>query len=264
VVTGVSPNEWWIDENVNNDTEYCYRVIAVGSDNTESSPSNPTCATPKADPIPPTGGILINGGATTTVSKEVELTLFANDNPAEDEHEVIFDGGRRFPPRDRENAEASGVEEMMLSNDGAFPGAMWEMFASAKDWQLMDIEEGPATVYVKYRDGAGNVSDIYHATIMVLRDSDGDGIPDEEDACVDSDLTTTVVIDGCDSDVMNFLLFDGCTISDKVMECAANANNHGKFVSCVSQLTNELKKDGILTGKEKGKIMKCAATAELP
>lgn len=43
-------------------------------------------------------------------------------------------------------------------------------------------------------------------------DSDGDGIPDDEEACSDSDLSATVVIDSCDSGVENQLFDDGYTI----------------------------------------------------
>jgi hypothetical protein len=35
-------------------------------------------------------------------------------------------------------------------------------------------------------------------------------------------------------------------------------------VSCVSHLTNDLKKDGLITGGQKGDIMSCAANAGLP
>ena len=52
----------------------------------------------------------------------------------------------------------------------------------------------------------------------VLADSDGDGIPDDEDNCPNSDLSDTVVIDGCDSGVANTLLSDGCTIADLIAD----------------------------------------------
>ena len=80
----------------------------------------------------------------------------------------------------------------------------------------------------------------------------------------ESDLSPTVVIDGCDSEVANILLPTGCSLSDEIAMCAASAGNHGKFVSCVSHMTNDLKKDGIITGKEKGAIQSCAAQANLP
>ena len=46
--------------------------------------------------------------------------------------------------------------------------------------------------------------------------------------------------------------------------CADDANNHGQFVSCVAQLTNFLKQQGIITGQEKGAIQSCAAQADIP
>jgi len=98
----------------------------------------------------------------------------------------------------------------------------------------------------------------------MLNDSDGDGVADVEDACPASDLSPTVVIDGCDSGVGNPLFPDGCTISDLVSACAAAAGNHGQFVSCVSSLTNDLKSAGVISGEEKGAIQSCAAGSSLP
>lgn len=94
-------------------------------------------------------------------------------------------------------------------------------------------------------------------------DSDGDGIIDDLDACPHSDLSPTVVIGGCDSGVPNTLFANGCTIADLIAQCAANASNHGKFVSCVAELTNMLKADGAITGKQKGAIQSCAAKSSI-
>ena len=90
------------------------------------------------------------------------------------------------------------------------------------------------------------------------------GVPDDGDQCPASNLTSTVVIDGHDSGVINQVLPDGCSISDLIAQCAANATEHGDFVSCVSNLTNELKKSGTISGKEKGAIQKSAAKANIP
>jgi hypothetical protein len=94
-----------------------------------------------------------------------------------------------------------------------------------------------------------------------ISDTDGYGIPDDEDACPDSDLSFTVVIDGNDSGVFNDLFDDGCTISDLISQCYWMSENHGEFMSCVSDLTNWLKAEGIISGKEKGAITKAAAKA---
>ena len=95
-------------------------------------------------------------------------------------------------------------------------------------------------------------------------DTDGDGFPDDVDSCPESDLSETVSINGCDSGVSNLLLDDGCTISDLIADCAANASNHGQFVSCVADLSNWLKSEGMINGREKGAIQRCAAQANLP
>jgi len=100
--------------------------------------------------------------------------------------------------------------------------------------------------------------------VGVLLDQDGDGIPDSEDACPNSDLSITVIIDSCDSGVANTLFPTGCTLSDLLMQCADGVNNHGEFVSCVAHLTNKLKRAGTITGQQKGAIQSCAARADIP
>lgn len=126
-----------------------------------------------------------------------------------------------------------------------------------------------ADVDVMSNAGAGSVvnkkliQNIF-AWIANSKDSDGDGVPDVDDECPNSILTATVVIDGCDSGVTNTLFDDGCTMADLLAECAEDAKNHGQYVSCVAKLTNGWKKDGDITGKQKGAIQSCAAKAELP
>jgi hypothetical protein len=46
--------------------------------------------------------------------------------------------------------------------------------------------------------------------------------------------------------------------------CAAGPSNHGQFVSCVSHLTNHLKKAGAISGQQKGAIQSCSAQAKIP
>jgi hypothetical protein len=76
--------------------------------------------------------------------------------------------------------------------------------------------------------------------------------------------TLTVTIDGCDSGVRNSVLPDGRTIAEHVGSCAAGARNHGQFVQCVAHLTAAAVQDGVITGKQKGAIQRCAAQARLP
>jgi hypothetical protein len=95
-------------------------------------------------------------------------------------------------------------------------------------------------------------------------DADVDGVADTVDCQPNSDFTPTVVIDGCNSGVPNTFFSSGCTISDLINTCAAGASNHGNYVSCVAQVTNGLKKSGIITGAQKGAIQSCAAKANIP
>jgi hypothetical protein len=97
-----------------------------------------------------------------------------------------------------------------------------------------------------------------------VADTDLDGLPDDVDACPTSILGTTVVLAECDSGVPNTLFPTGCTLSDLIGQCAAKAQNHGKFVSCVTKLTTNLKRSKAITGKQKGAIQNCAAQADLP
>ncbi len=94
---------------------------------------------------------------------------------------------------------------------------------------------------------------------LAFADQDGDGVLNDQDICPNSDLSETVVIGSCDSNVTNIVMENGCTISDEILSCVSGSTNHGQFVKCVSNVTNRLKKEGIITGKEKGKIKKCAA-----
>ena len=95
-------------------------------------------------------------------------------------------------------------------------------------------------------------------------DVDGDGIFDDKDKCPHSDLSANIVIDGCYPGVANILLANGCTIIDSIAKCNVGVGNHGQFVSCVSDLTNGLKKAGTISGQQKGAIQSCAAKAHGP
>ncbi len=95
-------------------------------------------------------------------------------------------------------------------------------------------------------------------------DDDNDGCADGSDTHPCSNLSGTVVIDGCNSTVPNMLVSCGNTMSDLIGDCAANASNHGQFVSCVSALTNAWKAAGLITGAQKSKIVNCAAGSNIP
>lgn len=124
----------------------------------------------------------------------------------------------------------------------------------------IDPSTGVATVV-----GITGISQPHGGDVLLTAvDSDGDGVPDADDACPDSDLSATVVIDGCNSGVTNTLSPSGCTIADLIAACAEGASDHSQFVSCVGNLTNDLKRASAITGKQKGAIQHCAAQADIP
>jgi hypothetical protein len=92
------------------------------------------------DTIPPTGTISINNGATYTNSTSVTLTLSASD-------------------------AHSGVSKMRFSNDGV-SWSSEENYATSKSWTLT-AGDGTKTVYVQYKDNAGNWSSSISDTIIL-------------------------------------------------------------------------------------------------
>ena len=103
-----------------------------------------------------------------------------------------------------------------------------------------------------------------NVAITVVVDSDEDGCIDEEDPHPYSIIGGMIAIDGCETEVPNGFVTDCSTMMDLLGDCAEGAANHGDYVSCVAHLTNEWKSLGLITGKEKGKIQKCAAHADIP
>jgi hypothetical protein len=116
----------------------------------------------------------------------------------------------------------------------------------------------PLTVTVQ-DDGKAKVAEI------VNQDDDGDGLPNSIDECPQSNLAATVIIDGCDSNIVNTVFGSGCSISDEIEKCALEAGNHGAFESCVADLINGLDLLDIDGGPGNvGAIQNCAAIADIP
>jgi glucose/arabinose dehydrogenase/PKD repeat protein len=91
------------------------------------------------DNQPPTGSVVINGGASATNSLNTTLTLAATD-------------------------PLSGVAQMRFSANGSTYSTP-EPFATTKAWTLSS-GAGTKTVYAQFRDGAGNWSAAFTDTIV--------------------------------------------------------------------------------------------------
>ncbi len=115
-------------------------------------------------------------------------------------------------------------------------------------------------------DGVSDGDEVAQGTnpaVADVFDSDDDGIVDNLDACVNSILSATVVINGTDSGVTNTTNALGCNIADLLAsECSGDFKNHGQFVSCVSKAATALRKAGIITNKESAALVKAAATSK--
>jgi hypothetical protein len=55
--------------------------------------------------------------------------------------------------------DVSGVDHMLISNHPDFRDAYWEPYKTPRDWGMTG-----STVYVRFRDKAGNISIMYSAS----------------------------------------------------------------------------------------------------
>lgn len=165
------------------------------------------------------------------------------------------------------------VENDLLIDDGQWHTYVMEIdvFASGLPGQFTDFSQVPPrddTIRIMLQDfneSFGVAGDVFFDNIVLAgQDSDGDGVDEADDACPDSDLSASIVIDQCDSGVENLLLEDGCTMADRIARCAEGASNYGEFVSCVAHLTNEWRGSGLINGQGKLRIQRCAEQASIP
>jgi hypothetical protein len=183
------------DRDVVNGVRYRYRLISADLAGLRSAPSDVCEATPRTDPYPPHGVVLVNGGAAVVSSVNVTLTLRASDVPDASHHYGI-----PFDPR----AEVSGVSHMLIANRADLLNPLlFQPFAATSAWTLAPNEAGVASVFVQFRDRAGNVSDIAAATVRVADTSPG-GVFRRGDTNDDGEVIITDSIF-----MLNFLFLGG-------------------------------------------------------
>ncbi|MBN2709846.1 MAG: hypothetical protein JXR46_12440 [Calditrichaceae bacterium] len=117
-----------IDFFVQNGHNYYYYVTAFNKEGQETSHTNTAAVNIKTTPL-----LVINSDDAYTPARGVNLTILANT-----------------------------AQQMMIANDAAFSGAIWETYATSKTWTL-PVGEGPKTVYMKVKYAgeieSGNVHD---------------------------------------------------------------------------------------------------------
>lgn len=94
-----------------------------------------------SDDTAPTGSVLINGGAASTTTRNVTLTLAADDG-------------------------TTGILDMRVAVDGVADSEAWEPYITSKPVTLAQTA-GTATVAVQFRNNAGMISDSFTDSITV-------------------------------------------------------------------------------------------------
>ncbi len=132
------------DNDLINGTTYYYRLQPLGEGGVAAQASHVFEGTPNADPVPPIGSVIINGGDRTTTSLNAILSL----------------------------AASSDTVRMQISDTAQFTG-VWLGFDRGVNWTLQPGPDGYARVYVKFLDAAGNESPtVYFDAIAVVSSND--------------------------------------------------------------------------------------------
>jgi photosystem II stability/assembly factor-like uncharacterized protein len=118
------------------------------------------------DQTPPTGTLQITNALSGLVPSHLSAVRATTDTLTNTVYLPIV--GKGFRPGMRlvvlilsATDDISGVGSMLVSNDGNFTGAPWQVYSTGLDWWVLD--KGTTTVYVKYRDRANNESQVYSA-----------------------------------------------------------------------------------------------------
>lgn len=131
-----------------NDQDYFYYIQPLGASGVEGRPTRMLYAEPAADPYQPEGIVIINDDDRYTASKNVTLTFGGL---------TLSDG-------------TLDVRHLQISNSPDLSGVAWVPFQQQMPWVIdPDPNTGLAFVYVRFRDGAGNVSDVIYGDGIIYQ-----------------------------------------------------------------------------------------------
>ena len=176
-----------------------------------------------------------------------------------------------------ESSSATGVNGDQSDNSLPYSGAVYVFVRSAGVWSQQ--------AYLKASNP--EVGGVFGVTVAISGDTVVSGSPTEDSGAtgVNGDqsdnsaggsgaayvftgagvsIPPTVIIDGCDSGVLNHLFDGGTSFSDKIADCATHATNHGQFVSCVAHLLNGWRDTGLISPAQRSSILGCASHAHIP
>lgn len=108
-------------------------------------------------------------------------------------------------------------------------------------------------------DGYPNTEDAFPFDPTEWADSDGDGVGDNADPFPNSNTGPEIMVRSCNTGVANWHFGNGTWANDLIAAAYASAANHGAFVRAVTAVSNGWKKSGLITGREHGAIVSCAA-----
>jgi len=143
------------------------------------------------------GAIVINNDEECTESRDVTLALDRGSN--------------------------TDVTEMMISKDPFFAGAVWEAYSSSKSWQLSE-GYGTKTVYVQFKDSAGQLSNVFNDQIEYSEICGGEEwtggaiVINNDEECTESRDVTLALDRGSNTDVTEMIISEDPFFTGAVWE----------------------------------------------
>lgn len=175
-----------------------------------------------------------------------EVFLAGSDNT------IGYPGGRLIARRGFMGAD--GRVDFM----GGIPFTTAEILERCHTGEAYVVGEAPGPVDSD-GDGVPDDEDAFPDDPSEWADSDGDGVGDNADAYPNSALSATVTIDGVDLGVPNADLGGGATMLDVLSAAIAAEGTGGEVQSSVSALLNEWKAAGLISGRDQGRITSAVA-----
>ena len=147
---------------------------------------------------------------------------------------------------------AAGAFQMVVDSPDGTSGEVW---VPLQGRSVGEVAAPAAATFLREEDGHA----VYAVGSGSWRFVVWDGATP---VCIDPDPSPTVVIDGIDTGVDNVVVVDVCTIDD-LIDDEGTWTNHGTFVRHVGDVTADLVDRGVLTGRERGRIVSAAARARI-